>query len=125
MEKRQYTYTHRGHQIVPKRDFGTHGHLINGKIVKRGWVVVKDHCNIMPGATWFQTPSRARHAINVLLRVKGNADRFWEIMQPFPYKRVGQKSTERDCTIRKGRFFVRIENHRVVEYRDDLNPNGL
>jgi len=124
MDKKQYTYRYRGFLIKPKRDFGN-GYLSNGRVIKRGWNVVKDGCNIMPGATWFETPKKAKRAINVLLRVKGDAQKFWEIMQPFEFKRVGQKTTERDCTIRKGRFFVKIENGRVVEYRDDMNPNGL
>ena len=35
----------------PKRDFGPHGFWINGCRVDRGFVVVKDSINVMPGAT--------------------------------------------------------------------------
>lgn len=126
MIKKQYTYRHRGHSIVPKRDFGRGGYVDgNGKIVNRGWVVTKDNCNIMPGGTWFKTPKEARNAINVLLRVKGDAEKFWEIMQPFKYTHIGQKVKEQNCTIRRGRFWAKVDNGVVVALRDDLNPNGL
>ena len=81
---------YRGHSIVPKRDFGSTGYWMNGRFVKKGFVVVKDGCNVMPGACWFQTIEEAQHAIRVLIKTKGNDDHFWEIMQPFNYK-VGQK----------------------------------
>jgi hypothetical protein len=74
----QKSYKYRGHTIEGKRDFGTHGYLSNGKVIRKGWVVVKDFCNIMPGGTWFFSLSEARRAIDVLIRVKGNAQRFWE-----------------------------------------------
>lgn len=126
MDKKQYTYRHRGHLIVPKRDFGSHGYLgQNGKVIKRGWVVTKDDCNIMPGGTWFKSPKEARNAINVLLRVKGDSDKFWEIMQPFEYTHVGQKVKECDSTVRKGRFWAEIKDGVVIARRDDMNPNGL
>lgn len=85
----QRKYYYRGHQITPKLDFGSgRGHLIKGKWVKKGWVVVKDHCNVMPGACWFQTIKEAKHGIDVLIKVGGekNSDAFWEIMQPFEFK---------------------------------------
>jgi hypothetical protein len=107
------SYTYRDHSIQPKRDFGRHGYLADGKIVTKGWVVCKDGVNIMPGGTWFQSLREARSALDVFLRVRGNADRFWEIMQPFPYKRVGQRVVERDCTVECGRFKAVIKNHRV------------
>lgn len=46
-------------RIVPKRDFGSTGYLIKGKHVTRGFVVVLGGCNVMPGATWFQTVADA------------------------------------------------------------------
>jgi hypothetical protein len=69
--------------IVPKRDFGGQPHLIKGKMVMKGWVVTDGLCNVMPGATWFQTKQRARFAIDVLIAVRGDAEMFWEIIQPF------------------------------------------
>ena len=68
---------YRGHEIKPKLDFGEYGYWIDGKYVKKGWVVVKDYCNIMPGATWFQTVPEAKEAIDLLIAVKGNAKEFW------------------------------------------------
>lgn len=71
--------------IEPKRDFGTQGFLINGKMVMKGWVVTDGLCNVMPGATWFQTVKKAKFAIDVLIAVRGHAGMFWEIMQRFEH----------------------------------------
>jgi hypothetical protein len=108
------TYSYRNHKIEPKMDFGPHGYLSDGKVIKKGWVVVKDCCNIMPGATWFASVSEAKNAIDVLLKVKGNARHFWEIMQPFKYKRVGQKADIQHGETVCGRFRAVIQNFKVV-----------
>lgn len=72
--------------IVPKRDFGGQPHLIKGRAVMAGFVVIDNLCcNIMPGATWFETIEEAKHAIDVLIAVRGDSDMFWEIMQPFKH----------------------------------------
>ena len=58
---------YKGYTIEPKRDFGKRGFLINGKEVKKGYVVVGKHgTNAMPSATWFQTIKEAKKGINVL-----------------------------------------------------------
>lgn len=71
-----------GFTIKPKLDFGLHGYLIDGKMVKEGFVVCKNGCNIMPGATWFQTVPDAEQAIKVLLHVGEpyNNKRFWRLL---------------------------------------------
>lgn len=121
--RKQYTYRYRGFEIKPKRDFGPGpGHFIRGQFVKRGWNVVKDFCNAMPAACWFETPKEAREAIDVLLRVKGDATRFWEVMQPFPYKRIGQRADFANGSVRQGRFGAEIKDWRVVSLRDNLTP---
>lgn len=66
------------YHIKLKRDFGPHGFLINGKQIHRGFVVVKDGCNCMPGATWFLTEADAMLAIEVLETV-GLAN-FWAVL---------------------------------------------
>ena len=78
---------YRGFTIEPKRDFGPTGFYIDGKFTKIGYVVIKDGCNAMPGATWFHTTESAKNAIDILIEV-GGADiwnrpagysrRFWE-----------------------------------------------
>lgn len=65
-------------RIVPKRDFGSHGFLINGQWVKTGFVVTDGLCNIMPGATWFQTVAEAMRALRIYRAVNGDAARFWQ-----------------------------------------------
>jgi len=69
---------YRGYTIEPKLDFGTHAHLCNGAKYKTGWVVVKDGCNAMPGAVWFTLRRKARHAIDALIDVDGDAGEFWK-----------------------------------------------
>ena len=62
--------------IKPKRDFGQYGYLIDGKMIKEGWIVT-DHqnVNVMPGATWFQTIKQSKLAIDVLIKYGEN--NFW------------------------------------------------
>jgi hypothetical protein len=94
--------------IVPKRDFGT-GFLIKGKMVKKGWVVTDGTCNIMPGATWFQTVPQAKHAIDTLIAVQGDADMFWEIMHPFkhtPGEKHPDDSSFTNGNIKHGRHYA-------------------
>lgn len=108
-------YSYRGFSIVPKRDFGRHGYLDNeGRWIRKGWVAVKDGCNDMPGGTWFESLREAKRSIDVWIRVKGNADRFWEIVQPFEYRRVGQRADFESGRVVCGRFTAFIENFRVT-----------
>jgi hypothetical protein len=136
------TYSYRGYVIGPKQDFGTHGYLSNGKIIKKGWVVcygpgarmdlrdapnmLVEGCNAMPGATWFQTIKEAKHGIDVLIKVGGeqNSDKFWEIMHPFEYKHVGQKADFESGSVRKGRFAAIIENFKVVKLVNNLKGSA-
>jgi hypothetical protein len=48
------TCEYAGFLIKPKRDFGSTGFYDSKtrRNVKEGWVIVKDGCNVMPGATW-------------------------------------------------------------------------
>jgi hypothetical protein len=45
------------YMIEPKRDAPS----------SIGYVVVKEHCNVMPGATWFRTIEAAKCAVDVLI----------------------------------------------------------
>lgn len=68
------------YRIVPKRDFGPKGFWIGGEWVRSGFIVTRDGCNCMPGATWFQSISDAFFAIEVLEKTRGGPD-FWIAMQ--------------------------------------------
>jgi hypothetical protein len=114
---------YKGYTIEPKRDFGD-GYLSNGRVIKKGFVVCKGICNIMPGGAWFKTVAEAKDAISVLIRVRGNATRFWEIMQPFGYK-LGQKVDDMDGTVTCGRFSALIENGIVVQRSDGRTTRTL
>lgn len=79
---------YRNYQIEPKKDFPKDGFLIDGKMVKKGWIVTDGYANIMPGATWFQTVQEAKEGIQALYLSKGNSKKFWDILkdtQSYPY----------------------------------------
>jgi len=68
--------TYKNYIIKPKRDFGQNGYLIDGKMVKKGWIVTNHrNINVMPGATWFQTIEQSELAIDVLIEY--GEDNFW------------------------------------------------
>lgn len=81
---------YRGFIVEPKRDFVGAGFYVDGKFIKRGYVVVKDGCNAMPGATWFYTIEDAKEAIDILIDVGGAdiwkrpasySNKFWARME--------------------------------------------
>jgi len=101
--------------IVPKRDFGQGpGYFIKGRYVKEGWIVTDGNCNVMPGATWFQTIKDARHAIDIFIAVRGDATMFWEIMQPFQFT-PGDKADHDASTATKGCHYAIVKGGIVVE----------
>jgi len=69
----------------------------------------------MPGATWFKSPREARHGIDVLIKVAGDATWFWEIVQPFKYTKIGQKVDFENGVVEKGRFQAVVKDWRVVK----------
>lgn len=73
----RYQVDHRGHSIIVKQDFGDSWHLIDGMPCAWGYVVVKDGCNAMPAAIWFQTVRDAKAAIDILIQAEGDAQKFW------------------------------------------------
>jgi hypothetical protein len=108
--------------ILPKRDFGTgSGWLIKGKWVKEGWVVTDTAglCNAMPAAAWFQTLDEARHAIDVWIAVKGDAEMFWDVLHPFQHT-PGQRDPEHTPpatgkTTSYGRHYAKYDGDVCVE----------
>lgn len=76
-----YKRDYRGYEIRVKRDFGSQFHLIDGMPCMWGYVVVKDGCNAMPGATWFQTVKEAKRAIDVLIEHPEGGDAFWKALR--------------------------------------------
>lgn len=86
--------TARKYRIQPKRDFGSgNGFLINGQWVKAGFVVTDGFCNVMPGATWFQTIADAFRAIVIWEMAGKRADEFWRLW------RTEETTTMSDPTI--------------------------
>ncbi len=56
---------YRGLAIEPKKDFGTVGFFLDGKYVKKGWLICKGMCNIVDGAGWFTTINKAKEYIDL------------------------------------------------------------
>jgi hypothetical protein len=69
---------YRGFHIKAKRDFGSYPYS-NVNTYKKGYVVVKDGCNPMPGATWATSVIGARVMIDSYIEAEGDARLFWEI----------------------------------------------
>jgi len=55
------------YQIKIKRDFGRYGYWDSKlrKNIRQGFVVVKGHCNCIPGAMWFKTIEQAMLGVEV------------------------------------------------------------
>ncbi len=75
------TAKYRGYKIVPKRDFGPGpGYFIDGKYVKKGWLITDGLCNVAPGATWFESIALAQEGIDALIAAGADSDKFWAIL---------------------------------------------
>lgn len=76
---------YRGYHIVEKKDFGSTGYLLNGVMVRHGYVVTDGSIiNEMPGATWFLTVESAMRAIDDLIasmdmRLGRGEHPFWRV----------------------------------------------
>lgn len=71
---------YRGYIIQPKLDMGATPWLSNGNSVRRGYIVTKDHAQIMPGGAWFGSVLEAKACIDILISAGGNGKRFWELL---------------------------------------------
>jgi hypothetical protein len=72
--------------IVPKRDFGAGpGYYVRGRYVKSGWVVTKNGCNVLPGATWAETPEQALDLLHCYIAAGEGDDKggkkFWALVR--------------------------------------------
>lgn len=116
---------YRGYRIQPKLDFGPVGYLVNGKYVKKGYVVTDGVCNVMPGATWFQTVSEARKAVDILIAVGGEnaSELMWEIMHGLPAFPGQKVAPQADCIATRGRFTWKIAGGVVTEL--EVKPRAL
>lgn len=90
-----------GFKIMPKRDFGESGFYDDKtrRNVKEGWVVTREGCNPMPGATWAHTQAGATQLIDVFLAVDEDAQKFWHLLRAInavaaepPVKKKGEVS---------------------------------
>lgn len=53
----------------------------NGDFHWSGWVVTRNHINMVPGAVWFMSADEARMAVDCLDEAKGDANHFWHLMR--------------------------------------------
>lgn len=79
-----YSAEYAGYWIKPKLDFGSDAGFWDAptrRHVKEGWVIVKDGCNAMPGATWAHNLAEAHQMIDVLEAVGGDGQKFWHLLR--------------------------------------------
>jgi hypothetical protein len=77
-----YSAEYAGYRIKPKQDFGSgFWDAPTRRHVKEGWVIVKDGCNAMPGATWAHNLAEAHQMIDVLEAVGGDGQKFWHLLR--------------------------------------------
>lgn len=69
---------YKGYVIRPKLDMGSTPWLSKGNNYRRGYIVVKDGIQIMPGAIWFHSIIEARVAVDILIEVNGDGTAFWK-----------------------------------------------
>lgn len=68
-----HTVEYRGFGIVRKMDFGNQPHLIDGHMVKEGYLAIENGCNALPGATWGQTVQSVKNMIDDLITAREDA----------------------------------------------------
>ena len=71
---------YRDFHIVPKLDFDGMPYQ-NVNTYRKGYVIVKDYVNIMPGATWATSVIEAKAMIDAYIEADGNAEMFWKIFR--------------------------------------------
>ena len=69
---------YKGYHIKPKLDFGGYAHK-NVNTYYKGYVVVKDGYNAMPGATWSPSVIGAKVMIDTFIEADGDGDVFWKL----------------------------------------------
>jgi hypothetical protein len=74
---------YRGFTIQPKLDMGKIPHLSNANSYRTGWVIVKDGCNAMPGASYATSPLEAKAMIDIWIEVDYDVDKFWKLSKMF------------------------------------------
>jgi len=77
--------SYRGFTIKPKLDFGQYPYRGHGNVISTGWVVIKDGCLALPGATWSSSILEARACIDIWIEAGFNAEKYWELMAPYRY----------------------------------------
>ena len=76
----QIDIEYRDFHIVPKLDFGSTPYQ-NVNTYRKGYVIVKDGVNVMPGATWATSVIEAKVMIDVYIEADGNGEMFWKILR--------------------------------------------
>ena len=70
---------YKGYTIVPKRDFGNTAYQDRGNVTRRGYLVIQNHCNIMPGGAWFKSVLEAKVGIDILIDSQTTGQNFHEL----------------------------------------------
>jgi hypothetical protein len=81
---------YRGFTIQPKLDMGSSPWLSQANNVRTGWVIVRDGCNAMPGATWAGSPMEAKAMIDLFIEAEEDAEKFWKLVHEFSPQNISQ-----------------------------------
>lgn len=77
-----YKAEYAGFWIKPKKDFGSgFWDAPTRRHVKEGWVICKDGCNAMPGATWAHNLAEAHQMIDAFMAVDCDGQKFWHLLR--------------------------------------------
>lgn len=72
---------YRGFTIKPKLDMGSTPWSSNGNTIRKGYVVVRDGYNPMPGGAWAQSVIEAKVMIDTFIEAEENAEKFWMLLR--------------------------------------------
>ncbi len=53
----------------------------NGNHIRKGYIVVKNHCLAMPGGAWAHSVIEAKAMIDTLIEAEENAEKFWDLLR--------------------------------------------
>lgn len=105
---RDYAVHYRGYTIKTIEHPDRSGHLIDGHMVHHGYVVcdASRFCNVMPGATWFQTVQEAKDAIDDLIATNHEQGRPGDL---------GDARTEAYPTFKSDPFWGRVRVRQTAQ----------
>lgn len=70
---------YKGFTIRPKLDMGSSPWSVNGNDYRRGYIVIRNGVQVMPGGAWFHSVLEARVAIDLFVESGEDGPTFWNL----------------------------------------------